>query len=328
MAYKKSAMHEGQNKIARLISLDKLMRSSSGMTQKEIMNKLDQNVSKRTLQHDLEEMGEIHGAVFVEGELRSGERLWRYKDPTFSIFSQTTNDMEIIRKTIEKLSVFQGDPRYDMLRFYLKGMEDSISDTQSNFMSFDNNNDVMGLEHIEKILDAITRRYPLKITYQSFDKPELKSNIHPYHLRQYNRRWFLFAYEEENDGIRNFALDRIVSLQDLKKEYIPTDIDFDEYFDDIVGVTNYKDREVEIVKIKVYKRSIDYVRTKPIHWSQTELKGEGTPDYGIFQLKVKLNKELEMQLFSYGDAIEVLEPAELRENFTEQVKNLNCFYKV
>ena len=135
--YQKTPMHEGQNKIARFMRLDQLLRSPEGVTLKEIMNddQMDE-ISKRLLQDNLSELEEKYGAEFEPNLFRGRERLWRYKDTSFSIMKQTSADMEIIRKTIENLSIFKGDPRYDMLRFYLMGMEKGISDMGVNFMSF------------------------------------------------------------------------------------------------------------------------------------------------------------------------------------------------
>ena len=327
--YSKSPMREGQNKIPRYIRREKLRRSPEGMTLKEIMNddKMD-NISKHLLQDNLKEFETKYGAEFAQNLYRGRERLWRYEDVHFSIMKQAFDDMEIIRNSIENLSLFKGDPRYDLLRFYLMGLEKGLSGDGLYFMSFDNNSEATGLKHIEIILDAIIKRYPLKMLYRTFSGSEFESNIHPYHLRQFNRRWYIFAFSEEKKAIHNYPLDRIDHLEHLSKPYIPTDIDFDEYFDDIVGVSNYADREVERIVLKVSRKSIDYIRTKPIHWSQTELKDLETDEHVFIQLKVKVNTELKMLLFSYNDAVEVLEPAWLRGDFLKIIQNMSNNYNV
>ena len=322
-------MHEGQDKIARFKRLDQLLRSPEGHTLNEILNDEQMDcISKRLLQDNLKELNEKHGAEFVENLYRGREKLWRYKDTSFSIMQQTSKDMEVIRKSIENLGLFKGDPRYDMLRFYLIELEKGMSENRINFMSFDNNNEVAGLEFIEDILNAIVHKYPLKMWYKPFSGDEFKSNIHPYHLRQYNRRWYVFALSEDYDEIQNYPLDRIVKLEHLSKPYIESNVDFDEYFDDIVGVTNYKKASVEKVVLKVSNKSIDYIRTKPLHWSQTELKEHSNDNETIIQLKLKVNTELKMLLFSYSDAIEVLEPAWLRDFFVMRIKKMREIYKV
>lgn len=327
--YKKSSMHDGQDKFARLMRLDQLLRTPEGRTINEIRTdpQID-NISERLLRENLKELEKKYGAIYEPNLYRGRKRLWRYKNTDFSIMQQTSKDMEIIRHSLENLNLFKGDPRYDLLRFYLMGLEKVGPKPGLSFMSFDNNSEVMGLENVEPILDAITHKYPLRMFYKPFNKEEIAINIHPYHLRQHNKRWYVFAYSENKNDIFNYPLDRIVKLEHLSKPYIETDIDFDEYFDDIVGVTNYKNSPVERVVLKVSNKSVNYIRTKPIHWTQTELKELGTENYTFIQLKLKVNIELKMLLFSYSDAIEVMEPAWLRETFIQRIKNMLDIYKV
>ncbi|MBQ9636336.1 MAG: WYL domain-containing protein [Prevotella sp.] len=142
------------------------------------------------------------------------------------------------------------------------------------------------------------------------------------------QRWYVFAYSEDKKEIQNYPLDRITKLEHLSKPYIETDVDFEEYFDDIVGVTNYKTSHVEKVVLKVSNKSIDYIKTKPIHRTQTVLKELGTESQTFIQLKLKINTELEMLLLSYADAIEVIEPVWLRQKFAEITKKMRDNYKV
>lgn len=326
---RKTLVCEGQDKFARLMRLDQMLRMPEGYTLSEILTdpQID-NISERLLRDNLKELEEKYGAVFETNMHRGRERLWRYKDTNFSIMQQTSKDMEVIRHSLEKLNLFKGDPRYDMLRFYLMGLQKGISESGLSFMSFDGNSVVAGLDKVEPILEAITHKYPLKMCYKPFNKGEFTSYIHPYHLRQYNRRWYVFAYSEDNKEIQNYPLDRIIKFEHLSKPYIDTDVDFEEYFDDIVGVTNYKDNPVERVVLKVSNKSIDYIRTKPLHCTQTELHELRTETHTYIQLRLKINTELEMLLLSYGDAIEIIEPSWLRVKFAEITKKMSDYYKV
>lgn len=327
--YKKTLMREGQDKFARLMRLDQLLRMPDGRTLKEILTDPQIDIiSERLLRENLKEFEEKYGAVFESNMYRGRERLWRYKDTHFSIMQQTSKDMEIISHSLENLNLFKGDPRYEMLRFYLMGLQKGFSETGLSFMTFDNNNEAVGLEHVEPILEAITHKYPLRMCYKPFNKDEFTVNIHPYHLRQYNRRWYVFAYSEDKKEIQNYPLDRITKLEHLSKPYIETDVDFEKYFDDIVGVTNYKKCRIEKVVLKVSNKSIDYIRTKPLHRTQIELKELSTESPIFIQLKLKINTELEMLLLSYGDAIEIIEPTWLRVKFAEITKKMSDNYKV
>ena len=324
---KKISSSESQDKMVRYLQLDKLFRSEGGVTIKDILT--DPNIgdiSERQIRYDIGDFKKSFNAKFVANLRRGNETIYKYENAKFSIFP-TTSDMDTIREAIEKLSAFKGDPRYDLLRYYLIEIQKGLSDSSINAMSFDSNNDYEGLEHIEILLDAIINRYPVKIKYKPFGQKEYEVKTHPYHLRQYNKRWFLFGYVEEKDRVYNYPLDRIVEVKHLQKTYREGNIDFDEYFDEIVGVTNDQSKQVEVVILKVDKKSYDYIRTKPIHYTQTELKALNTDEYFVVRLKLKINMELKMVLFSYADAIEVLEPAWLRDEFINIIKKMEIKYE-
>lgn len=320
-------MSSEQNKIKRYIRLDQLLRDSEGHTLKELLaDPLMDYISDRTLKANLKELKEVFGAQIVKIP-RGKEEVRKYKDPSFSIFQQINKDLEVIHKSIQNLAVFKGDPQYDWLRLFLIKLENGIHDSKL-FMSFDNNQDLQGIDNIETLGLAILHRHPVKLKYKPFNHEAFSTNVHPYYLKQYNNRWFLIGWSEEKSALFNYPVDRICSIKHLSKPFIPTEIDFEEYFDDIVGITHIKDAKTEKVLLRVNKKSIDYIRTKPLHNTQTELKDRETADDVFLQLKVKINTELKMLLFSYSSAIEVLEPAWLRQSFAETIKEMSSMYEV
>ena len=86
-----------------------------------------------------------------------------------------------------------------------------------------------------------------------------------------------------------------------------------EYFDDVVGVTVKRDAPIEKLLIKLSKEIWPYIESKPLHGSQ-KIKSR-TETEVLIELVVQINHELISLLFSYMDAIEVIEPDSLRERF-------------
>ena len=319
-----------QNKLKRFKRLDELFRTPEGVTKKEILTDVYiDDISKRTLDENIKEFTNVFGAEFDESSSasRGREKLWRYKRREFSIFHQINKDVEIINNTVEKLKSFKGDPRYDYLRFFLLGLKDGIKD-ENLAMSFDYNQELVGIEHMESLMNAIIHKYPVKLSYSSFKNESITTNFHPYYLKQFNNRWFAFGWSEENSAVFNYPLDRITNIVHLSKKYIPSENNFEEYFDDIIGVTNYEDTPIETIVLRIANKDIGYIRTKPLHWSQTELKERETPDSVYIQIKVKINTELKMLLFSYNDAIEVISPQSLRDEFADKIAKMQSFYQV
>ena len=126
--------------------------------------------------------------------------------------------------------------------------------------------------------------------------------------------------EGKANYITNKALDRIVKFSRANVPFIPnTDIDFNEYFKDIVGVTLPEDHPVaEEVLLKFDEARFPYVVNKPIHHSQ-EIEDE---EQHIIKLTVRPNKELEARIFSFGNQVEVLKPEWLRRQFAEKIESL------
>lgn len=328
MANKSSG--EGYNLVRRFIVMDQLFRSSEGATVKQIIDSVDEIIEPRTVKGNIATFKEKFGAKFDESSYRGRETVHKYADPNFSIIPDLGGKINVLRAAIQKLEFFKGEPHYDMLRFYMKVLENRISsDGKWDIILFDNNKDVKGLKYFDTILSAIINKHPLKMLYEPFGGKMLDFNIHPYQLRQYNRRWWLFASAEtkddENRDKRVYPLDRIKSLKPLSKKYIECDIDIDKYFEDVIGMSNYMEQPVENILIRVDKNEYNYIITKPFHHSQKLV--ESTDDFVTIELKVKVNTELKMLLFSYSDYVEVLEPAYLRAEFKSKIKKMSERYK-
>ena len=131
--------------------------------------------------------------------------------------------------------------------------------------------------------------------------------MHPYHLRQFRNRWFLLCMTDGKNYISNYPLDRIESISPVSIPYLKTNIDFDEWFDDVVGVTVRNTPLVEVL-IKVNNDRYGYIKTKPLHPSQTERWKQAEDGYTYITIKVKVNSELISLLASFGADIEVVSP--------------------
>lgn len=150
--------------------------------------------------------------------------------------------------------------------------------------------------------------------------------VSPYYLKQSGLRWYLLAAYKGYPNIYTFALDRIKSVEFLDEDaYEPTKVDFELYFDNIVGVTDYANRPVEHVEIWVAASELPYIISKPLHHTQKIVFQD---DKGaIISIDVKLNYELEQTILSYGEGIEVMKPVELREKLNKRIQKLLSIYQ-
>ncbi|MDL2305839.1 WYL domain-containing protein, partial [Bacteroides sp. OttesenSCG-928-D19] len=162
---------------------------------------------------------------------------------------------------------------------------------------------------------------PLRIKYKRFDREPKEYIFHPYFLKQYNHRWFLFGLCEhlkEKKSITNLALDRIEEMTNAHIPYIEnSDIDFDEYFEDVIGVTVHK-KESELIVLDIDNALFPYIETKPLHGSQ-KIKSKNQQTTTI-ELNLIVNYELENLLLGYIDKIRVVAPSYFREKMLLRVK--------
>ena len=225
------------------------------------------------------------------------------------------------------LNRFKGMPHFEWMEELLSKLEDTfhLKGSDDSVIGFEQNLDLKGLENITPLFEASVNKQVLQIRYKSFkaNKP-VTCEVHPYFLKQYNNRWFLFGWNTEFQAITNFALDRIEAVSPLFAEYIekPSGINFDEYFDDIVGVTILKDKHIEHIVMRVAPDRYPYIKNKPLHSSQHNYDKE-------FRISIDVipNNELIALLLSFGSQLEVLEPQSVREMMRDHVKTLNKFYK-
>jgi predicted DNA-binding transcriptional regulator YafY len=290
-----------------------------------------QPISERTLRADIQRLQEPPYNIELDESLKSGKRrLYRYSDVSFSLPMVTLDDeeKEMLKKTIGMLSQYDDIPQYQWMLTLLSQIENGNGwEGGKRFVEFQNNADLVGIGHFQALLGAIINKQPLTISYKPFGKPERSMNIHPYYLKQYNDRWFLVAQTEGFDDLSVLAIDRIDSIKTLHIPFIESNVDMEDYFWDSVGVTVFPDRPIEEVRLRVDAKRYPYMATKPIHWSQTELKDEATEEYKVVRLKVRINNELESAILSFGDDVEVLAPESLRLKIGEKIERLVRKYK-
>lgn len=248
---------------------------------------------------------------------------YRYEDRSFTIFNNelSTEEVATLRSTIEMLGRFRGVPSNAWLEEVISNLEYrfGVKANTENVVAFEQNELLKGLEFLGELIDSALQHQPLLILYKTFTGNERQSVIHPYHLKQYNNRWFLIGLQEGHHGnyITNKALDRIVKFSRANVPFIPNkDIDFNEYFKDVVGVTIPEEHpEVENVVLKFDEARFPYVVNKPIHHSQIVLNEEEK----TIQISVRPNKELEAYIFSFGPQVEVVKPQWLRDQIAKKM---------
>ena len=289
----------------------------------EEYNGPDSKIKRRQLFDDIKFMKSDQGWSAPIITYKEGRKAYyRYEDLNFSISSQPINDQEAnqISAAIEVLSRFSGAPQFEWVQEILPVLKDKfgIKSNHTEVISTESNIDLKGIEFLSPLYEAITKQQVLSITYQDFKSNAAYSYpFHPYYLKQYNNRWFVIGLNT-NQKIETWtlALDRIERIEYLNLGYIPTDIDWNDYFYDIIGVTRPADREVEKVVLQFTEEQAPYIETKPLHPTQ---KSKWVEDRLIVEIEVIPNYELETLILSFGEKVKLLEPNYLAQKLADRV---------
>jgi len=283
-------------------------------------------ISRRQVFEDIAFMESKEGWSIELDKLRDGRKVYyRYADLSFSINNMPLNEVEInqLKAAVDILSQFKGMPQFEWVNELVPKLQQGIvtDEASATIMEFDSNQYLKGIEHLGPLHNAIFYKKVLTISYQPFENDvPFDVLIHPYFLKQYNNRWFLFGYNPEKEKYDwNLAIDRIISIKETNGKYQKNNkIDWQEYFEDIIGVTRPNNAQPEKVILHFYGRTANYMETKPLHGSQ---KQKWIDDNKLeITLYVIINYELERLILSYADSVRIIQPLILTETVINRIK--------
>lgn len=316
----------------REIIIDRCLQSRRGYSTLEMMEKCNDALERRceplvtatnTIRNDIVAI-ENRWHVVVE-QLKVGRNVrYRYQDPNFSIFNFPLNEEEItqLNQAVSLLRRFEGMPGFGWVDELNAHLQSTINTNQKLVIGFDENKQLKGMEFFTPLFECISNKQAIELTYQPYREEVPQTYVvHPYYLKEYNQRWFLFALINGYRDITIFPLDRIKEIKKTSSLFIENDkVDFEHYFDDIIGVSSRKEASSTLIVFRVCAEQLPYILTKPLHRTQQvqEYLQDGN---AILSIKVKPNFELMQQLLSFGERITVLEPEALREKIRCRIEN-------
>lgn len=286
-------------------------------------------ISRRQIYDDINFMESSAGWEIPLERIRDGKKVYfRYSSREFSINEQPLSKVELdqLKEATFTLARFKGVPSFEWVEEIISRLEDKFQlvGNTTSVIDFEQNVYLKGLEFLSPLFNSIVNKQCLQIKYCKFEGVVLKWNIHPYYIKQYNNRWFLFAFNEEFQSITNIPLDRIESCTPIDLKYKTSDIDFTEYFDDVIGVTIPRDKDVCKIVLRFSETRFPYVTSKPLHGSQKIIDKVNR----IIELSLIPNREFYSLLLYFGGDVEVLEPQFVREECFLMIKKAYEIYSL
>ena len=294
-------------------------------------------VGQRCIEKDINYLEYAPFSADIERYRAGGRACIRYKNPYFSIFTKELSNEEanLLSEVLNTIGQFDGLDNFDWLDRFQIGL--GLVERRK-IISFSKNPYLKNSNLLGTLFDMISNRQVIELSYHTFDDETIRSiDFHPYLLKQYNNRWYVIGAADSDMFILHFALDRIDGVKALpEKKYVECDKDLEERFEDIIGVTIPKDKKAEDILLWVDDTSYNLIETKPLHGSQTIIKGEEElschskyPRYkdGHFvKLRCIINKELKRELCQFFGGMVILEPTGLREDIKAKICDMQEKY--
>lgn len=341
-----------KNQYERYKQIDRILRSvPDGLPLDILLERLngslpyENQIKRRQLQYDLDALKDLYGAPINN---RKGVRRIKYEDASYSII---THEMkESLRSMREQMDNVEMNPRLLWLQNLILMLQDTYftNSMAMEAIDFGDNLEYQNSSRVHEFFTYILNNEVLELSYSAgFGKPK-KMVIHPYFVRQYNNRWFLFGWNEKASierkpasGILNLPLDRIEDVKITHVTYREVTVDDvrvfkEEYFADIVGVTRL-DNETSIhlvlhfdfstgdeKKDNAARRDFYYLKTKPFYpyiaySSEEYIKKNG---FAEASMDIIPNKELEGILLRYADTAKIIAPDEFRGRMLNRIQNI------
>lgn len=253
---------------------------------------------------------------------------YRYSKRGFSIWKIDLDEIQLqqLQNALLMLQKFKGLPNMDwmddLLGSLCKRYKIALPQTDA-LVELDYNPDLVGLDsYFSPILEAAIQKRALTVEYNSAYQSVCKDTIHPYFIKEYNNRWFVFGWSENDKRVNNMAIDRFVSVEQSNVDFISNDeIDFNEYFDEIIGVTRFEHAVLQEVRLRFSPQRYRYVKSKPLHSSQ-----HNYDETCEVKIRVFPNNELEALILSFGPDVTVLEPISMRESIQKKIRGMSSNY--
>lgn len=287
-------------------------------------------VKRRTIFNDIAYMESSKGwSAPIERIYEGHKCYYRYSDPDFSINKKEFSDAELdlLDDALVMMGRFRGLEGFDWIEEFIANFQDKLGRKRNALpvIGYDRNPYLKGIEYLSRIYNYIINHQVIRVTYGHFKKGQMVHIVHPYYLKEYNKRWFLFGItEHKKDSLISLPLDRINSIEPEHIPYIPNEtFNFEDYFGDVIGTSVPTQGEPEDIVLRFSPDRFPYVTTKPLHPSQKIIDKEKC----IIQITVFINRELEALVSSYGEEVEVISPETLRCKFSEKVNIMSSIYK-
>jgi predicted DNA-binding transcriptional regulator YafY len=302
----------------------------------ELRKELNADYSPNTIQKDINAMKKDETLGYF-APIHYSKRLngYYYTDENYTIRTNSLNDKEI--ETIELAAgIIQHFKGYRLGETFSEAINKLFSaldiekskadENLKNAIQAEESTYMSGLENFDIFVRCIRQRRPVSFIHYSYQKKDFKAIvIHPYLLKESQKRWYLVGFSEVHNQLRIFGLDRVYDPIPLNKDFRQKDEqELHQLFHDRYGINTIEGHHsgpAEEIEIMVSDQMSNYVKSMPIHSSQ-RTGIQFSHGHMTILLRLIPTRELISLILSYGHHMVVLRPAWLNKEVQAEIKKM------
>ncbi len=301
----------------RLIWLDAQIRAGSYPNVARLQEEF--GVRRRTAFSMIGLLRDSLNAPLVYDHARKG---YTYSDPTYALPAVFLSEGELLALFLAEQVARQylGTPLETPLRaaiekiarYLPEAVRIELGDLADAFQFAGGGGPEVSLRLMSDIRRAIRERRALRILYYSAHRGETNEReVEPHFIRSVRGDQMLVAWDRLRDADRVFMLSRIAEHTVLEDRFEPRPALSPDTYSDSMFLTERGSGEPQEVVLRFDSYQARWIRERVWHPSQTL---EELPDGGvILRLAVSGEGDLLRWILGYGEHVEVLAPASLRE---------------
>ena len=294
------------------------------------------DISMSTIEKDIAAMKQPepigYNAPIVYSKIEKG---YVYSEKGFSIseLNLEDNEWEALNFAAQLLHQYKNVPIFANFKSAIERINTrfSLGFTQNEpiinqKVQFEKAVDTKGLEWINSLYEAISKKHAVQFSYQNIYKKEIKQYVLiPYLLKEHRNRWYLIGWSNDREKYVTFGLDRLFDLTIIEEpQKLRTDFDPSKFFQYATGIMETA-TQPELVELTVLHPISELISLEPLHDSQTIIHKD---EIGIqLQITVLVNEELFTRILSMGANCIVHQPTSLKLTIKERINNMQQHYR-
>ena len=314
------------NQTEAMIRLAILLQSSyRGMSIEDIAKEFE--CSMRTAERMKATMFDLFPDKIEEVPTNERKKRWRFKKGSINFLVNFRKEDLVLLKKLKKLNlidkkeVLKLDELISKINLLVSNKKVELDEPMLAYLMESEgyllNNKTLNSKnskYLELIRSALLSDKKLEILYGETSKKSKKIILNPYGIK-ISDRYFLVAYNKDIKGIRQFAFDKIFSLDVLEEKFIRNR-------DLYVNENNYKEQHLEKIILEFDKKEKEYVLDSLFHPEQKfNLLENGNILVSFYS---EISSEICLELVKWRSSVKIHAPKILKEkykSFLEEILN-------